>query len=132
MNSPTQKPVLLHYAAGAALAAFFLNLLLRGLFRLPGMPATLMVAGLVALGTSLVFARHCQRLAEPGERFRLVLLYAGIMGSLYALLFALMLFRDEPGPMGQLLFLLHYLSYPLALWFCFSPAWLRRFLPDRH
>ncbi len=131
MDTRARHP-LVHFATGATLAAFALNLLLRGLLRLPGIPATLVAASAVAIGTSMLFARHYQRIAEPEERIKLVLLYAAIMGLLYAGLFGLMLLKDEPGPMGQLLFLLHYLCYPLALWLCLSPDWIARFVPNRH
>lgn len=124
MDAPARQPVLLHFALGATLAAFILNLLLRAVLRLPGVPATLVAASIAAMGTSLVFARCYRRIAGPAERNKLVLLYAGIMGLLYAGLFGLMLLKDEPGPMGQLLFLLHYLCYPLSLWICLGSKWL--------
>ncbi|WP_229732078.1 hypothetical protein [Pseudomonas sp. N040] len=117
---------MLHWALAASAAAFVLNLLLRGLLRVPGVTATLLAAGLVAIGVSLLFAWRYRRVPEPAERIRLLLFYTAIMLFLYAALFGLMLLKDEPGSMGQLLFLLHCLSYPLALGLCFTPRFIGR------
>lgn len=118
-----------YYAGGAVLAVMALNLLMRALFKLGGVSATLLVATLVALGVSLVFARREKRLPTLTERWRLVGLYGLILGLLYLGLFGLMLLKDEPGHMGQLLFVLHALSYPTLLALCFTPKLIRHWLP---
>lgn len=119
-----------YYAGGAVLAVMALNLLVRALFKLGGVSATLLVATLVALGVSLIFARREKRLPTLSERWRLVGLYGLILGLLYLGLFGLMLLKDEPGHMGQLLFVLHALSYPTLLALCFTPRLIRHWLPQ--
>ena len=119
-----------YYAGGAVVAVMALNLLVRALFKLGGVSATLLVATLVALGVSLVFARREKRLPTLTERWRLVGLYGLILGLLYLGLFGLMLLKDEPGHMGQLLFVLHALSYPTLLALCFTPRLIRHWLPQ--
>jgi len=119
-----------YYAGGAVLAVVALNLLVRALFKLGGVSATLLVATLVALGVSLIFARREKRLPTLTERWRLVGLYGLILGLLYLGLFGLMLLKDEPGHMGQLLFVLHALSYPTLLALCFTPKLIRHWLPQ--
>ena len=119
-----------YYAGGAVLAVMALNLLVRALFKLGGVSATLLVATLVALGVSLIFARREKRLPTLTERWRLVGLYGLILGLLYFGLFGLMLLKDEPGHMGQLLFVLHALSYPTLLALCFTPRLIRHWLPQ--
>ena len=127
----SRTPVLLHWALSACAAAFALNLLLRAGIRLPGPLATLLAATLVAMGVSLLFAYRYQRQPESTERRKLVVLYAAIMLFLYAALFGLMLLKDEPGPMGLLLFVLHYLCYPVALWICLDARWISRMMQHR-
>jgi len=119
-----------YYAGGAVVAVMALNLLVRALFKLGGVSATLLVATLVALGVSLIFARREKRLPTLTERWRLVGLYGLILGLLYLGLFGLMLLKDEPGHMGQLLFVLHALSYPTLLALCFTPRLIRHWLPQ--
>lgn len=119
-----------YYAGGAVVAVMTLNLLVRALFKLGGVSATLLVATLVALGVSLIFARREKRLPTLTERWRLVGLYGLILGLLYLGLFGLMLLKDEPGHMGQLLFVLHALSYPTLLALCFTPRLIRHWLPQ--
>ena len=119
-----------YYAGGAVLAVMALNLLVRALFKLGGVSATLLVATLVALGVSLIFARREKRLPTLTERWRLVGIYGLILGLLYLGLFGLMLLKDEPGHMGQLLFVLHALSYPTLLALCFTPRLIRHWLPQ--
>ena len=119
-----------YYAGGAVVTVMALNLLVRALFKLGGVSATLLVAPLVALGVSLIFARRENRLPTLTERWRLVGLYGLILGLLYLGLFGLMLLKDEPGHMGQLLFVLHALSYPTLLALCFTPRLIRHWLPQ--
>ncbi len=119
-----------YYAGGAVVAVMALNLLVRALFKLGGVSATLLVATLVALGVSLIFARREKRLPTLTERWRLVGLYGLILGLLYLGLFGLMLLKDEPGHMGQLLFVMHALSYPTLLALCFTPRLIRHWLPQ--
>ena len=111
----TRRWPLYHYAIGAAAAVFALNLMVRVLLRLGGYPATLLVAVLVALGLRWLFRHIEARAPSTAEAWGLNLLYAGVLGLLYLGLWGLMWLKDEPGHMGQLIFVLHYLSYPAAL-----------------
>ncbi|MEO4049086.1 hypothetical protein AAFN46_18615 [Pseudomonas sp. CAU 1711] len=106
---------LYHYALGAVAAAFLFNLLLRVPLKVGGLPATLAAAVLVALGLRGAFAAIERRPPEHGERWVLLGLYSLALGLLYLLIWLLMWLKDEPGTMGQLLFVLHYLCYPAAL-----------------
>ena|SRR5690606_1645585 len=106
---------LYHYVLGAVAAAFLVNLLLRVPLKIGGLPATLAAAALVALALRGAFARIEGRLPAAGERWALVALYTLALGLIYLLIWGLMWLKDEPGHMGQLLFVLHYLCYPGAL-----------------
>lgn len=113
-----RRVALHHYALGAAGAVFVLNLLVRVLLKLGGYPASLLVAIAVALGLRWLFKRLEGRLPHHAEAWGLNLLYAGVLGLLYLGLWGLMWLKDEPGHMGQLIFVLHYLTYPVALALC--------------
>ncbi|MGL4315021.1 MAG: hypothetical protein ACRCTL_00170 [Pseudomonas sp.] len=110
-----------HYALLAVAAVILLNLLVRGLLKIGGVPATLLVAIVVALALRWLLQRRAEPLAR-GARIALVLLYGGILGLLYLGLWGLMWLKDEPGHMGQLIFVLHYLSYPLSLALALLPG----------
>lgn len=116
MPSP-RRFALYQYALGATAAVFALNLLVRGLLKIGGLPATLLVAIVVALCLRWLFIRIEGHLPRHGEAWGLNLLYGAILGLLYLGLWGLMWLKDEPGRMGQLIFVLHYLSYPVALAF---------------
>lgn len=113
--SDVRRFALQHYALGAILAVLPLNLLVRGLLKIGGVPATLLVAVLIALGLRWLFGHLEGRRPLPGEAWLLSLLYGAGLGLLYLGLWGLMWLKDEPGAMGQLLFVLHCLSYPLIL-----------------
>ena len=115
------SPKLGHYALGATLACILVNPLVRVVFKVGGVFATLLAAGAVALGLALVFRWRCGRRPYPVERRVLVGLYALELGLLYMGLLALMYFREEPGPVGQLLFAAHYAAYPLLAWLALAP-----------
>ena len=117
----TRSPKLGHYALGAILACILVNLLARTFVKVGGVFATLLVAGLVALGLALVFRWRTGRRPYPVERRLLVGLYALGLGLLYAGLLALMHIKEEPGLPGQLLFAVHYLAYPLLAWIALTP-----------
>lgn len=104
-----------HYVLAAVAATFVLNLLLRVALKVGGLPATLAAAALVALGLRWAFVRLEGRQPVNAERWALLALYSLALGLLYLLIWLLMWLKDEPGQMGQLLFVLHYLCYPAAL-----------------
>ncbi|WP_263141272.1 hypothetical protein [Pseudomonas sp. RIT-PI-AD] len=112
MSDPT-SPALARYAFAAVGAVVLLNLLLRAFVRLGGVLATFCIAALVAAGLALCFRLRTKRPPRPGERWRIVLLYGALLGVLYLILLGMMFMQEAPGPMGTLLFLLHYLCYPL-------------------
>jgi hypothetical protein len=106
---------LYQYVLGATAAAFLLNVLLRVPLKIGGMPATLLAALLSAWALCAAFAWLEKRPPQATERWLLVALYSLQLGLLYLLIWGLMWLKDEPGSMGQLIFVLHYLSYPAAL-----------------
>ncbi len=114
-------PALARYALAAVVAAVLANLLLRAFVRVGGVLATLFIATLVAAGLAFWFRLRERRPPRPGERWRIVLLYGAALGVLYLALLGLMRLQEAPGPMGTLLFLLHYLCYPSLAYACLSP-----------
>lgn len=102
-----------HLAIGGVVAVSVLNLLLRTFAKLPGVVTTLLVAAIVAGGMALWFHWQHNRRPLPNERRRLLALYGGILALLYLGLLGLMWLKDEPGPMGLVIFGLHYFCYPL-------------------
>jgi hypothetical protein len=106
---------LYRYVLGATAAAFLLNVLLRVPLKIGGMPATLLAALLSAWALCAAFVWLEKRRPQPAERWLLVALYSLQLGLLYLLIWGLMWLKDEPGSMGQLIFVLHYISYPAAL-----------------
>lgn len=111
---PRRLP-LYQYVLGAVAAAFVLNLALRAGLKIGGLPATVLAAALVALALRAGFAWIEGRLPVLTERWGLVALYSVALGLLYLLIWGLMWLKDEPGTMGQALFVMHYLCYPLVL-----------------
>ncbi|WAJ36628.1 hypothetical protein OU800_18745 [Pseudomonas sp. GOM7] len=114
-----------HYALAGVIAAVLLNLLLRTFVRLGGVFTTLLIAAAIATGLALVFHWRQGRAPSAAERWRLTLLYGGMLGLLYLGLLGMMALQDTPSPMGLLLFSLHYLCYPLLAWLAFSPRYGR-------
>lgn len=101
------------YALGGVAGVILLNLLLRSLTRLGGLPTTLLVAAMVAAAMALCFAWRQRRAPSASERRRLLWLYGGMLGLLYLGLLVMMALKNEPSPMGLLILALHYLCYPL-------------------
>ncbi len=117
MNEPaaSRTPVS-RLALGGVAAVILLNLLLRSLVHVGGVLTTLVIAATVAGGMALWFFGQHRRAATPSERRRLLGVYAGVLALLYLGLLALMTFKDQPSPMGLLIFGLHYFCYPLLAW----------------
>jgi drug/metabolite transporter (DMT)-like permease len=103
----------LRYAVGGVALATVLNLVLRSFVKLGGIFATLLIAAATAALLALAFRVIQRRAPLPGERWRIVLGYGGLLGLLYLGLLAMMTLQDTPSPMGVLLFLVHYLCYPV-------------------
>lgn len=103
----------LRYAVGGVALAIVLNLLLRSFVKIGGIFATLLIATATAALLALAFRFIQRRAPQSGERWRIVLGYGGLLGLLYLGLLAMMTLQDTPSPMGVLLFLVHYLCYPL-------------------
>ena len=117
MNAPHVPPApMTSLALGGVVAVIVLNLLLRTFVKLGGPLTTLIIASAVAGGMALWFYLHQQRRPTPSERRHLLVVYGGILALLYLGLLAMMWLKDEPGPMGLLLFGLHYFCYPLMAW----------------
>ena len=109
-----------YYALAGIAAAILLNVLLRGVVRFGGLPASLLIAALVAGGLAWWFARAQRRWPTWGERLRLVALYGGVLGVLYLLLVGLASLKGDPSPAALLIVVLHYLCYPALLLVFFS------------
>ena len=114
-TDPTSIPMT-RLALSGVVAVIVLNLLLRTLVHLGGVLTTLLIAALVAGGMALWFARRHRRMPMLGERLRLLSVYGGVLALLYLSLLALMAIKDQPSPMGLLIFGLHYFCYPLFAW----------------
>jgi hypothetical protein len=99
----------LRYAVGGVALAIVLNLLLRSFVKIGGIFATLLIAAATAALLALAFRFIQRRAPQSGERWRIVLGYGGLLGLLYLGLLAMMTLQDTP----VLLFLVHYLCYPL-------------------
>ncbi len=123
---PTPIPRLGRYALGGILASILLNFLLRTFVKVGGLFATLLIAGLVAAGLALAFARLTGRAPLPGERRGIVLRYGLGLGVLYLGLLAMMEMQYAHGPAGLLLFALHYACYPALAWVALGPRWFGR------
>lgn len=118
-----------YLALAGILSAFFLNVVARGLLRVGGVPATLLVAAVIAAAMAFWFARRHKRLADTGERWRLTALYGGGLALLYAILVGMAAWKNTPSPAALLIYALNYLCYPLCVWWFFRPGVLSRFLP---
>ncbi|MBT8768139.1 hypothetical protein [Metapseudomonas boanensis] len=105
----------LRYALGGVALAIILNLLLRTFVKVGGIFATLIVATAVSAAMALWFRLAQHRAPSAGERWRIVLYFAGILGVLYLGLLGMMTAQDTPSPMGVVLFALHYLCYPVLV-----------------
>mgnify|MGYP003384617843 FL=1 len=117
MREPSPSSVAVtRLALGGVLAVIVLNLLLRTFVKLGGLLTTVLIAALVAAGMTLWFSWRNRRAPLQGERRRLVALYGGILALLYLGLLAMMAWKDDPSPMGLLIFGLHYFCYPLMAW----------------
>jgi drug/metabolite transporter (DMT)-like permease len=117
--APTSVPITRLALSGVA-AVIALNLLLRTLSKLGGVLTTLVIAAAVAGGMALWFAGQHRRAPMPDERLRLLGVYGGVLALLYLGLLALMAFKDDPSPMGLVIFGLHYFCYPLFAWLAFA------------
>lgn len=109
-------PRLGRYALGGIIASILLNLLLRTFVKIGGLFATLLIAGLIAAGMALVFAWQNRRAPWPEERRGIVLRYGLGLGVLYLGLLGMLEQQYEHGPVGLLLFGLHYACYPALAW----------------
>ena len=117
-TSPDHAPIT-HLAIGGVGAVIVLNLLLRTFAKFPGVLNTLVVAAAVAGGMALWFYLQHKRRPHLSERRRLLAVYGGILALLYLGLLGMMWLKDEPGPMGLLIFGMHYFCYPLLAWVVF-------------
>lgn len=127
MREPSPSSVAVtRLALGGVLAVIVLNLLLRTFVKLGGLLTTVLIAALVAAGMTLWFSWRNRRAPLQGERRRLVALYGGILALLYLWLLAMMAWKDDPSPMGLLIFGLHYFCYPLMAWLFLAKGFGKR------
>ncbi|MCY1280727.1 hypothetical protein D9M68_475060 [compost metagenome] len=118
-----------YYAFAGIAVAVLLNVLLRAVIKVGGLPANLLVAALIGAGMAFCFARIVRREASLGERWRLLAIYGGTLALCYLWLVGMAAWKNPPGPAALLLYLLNYLCYPLAAWWFFRPSVMARFLP---
>lgn len=123
---PAEVPVARLALSGVA-TVIVLNLLLRTFVKLGGLLTTLLIACIVAAAMALWFAVRQRRAPLPSERRRLVWLYSGVLALLYLGLLGMMALKNDPSPMGLLIFGLHYLCYPLFAHLLFTERFSRRF-----
>jgi drug/metabolite transporter (DMT)-like permease len=127
MREPSPSSVAVtRLALGGVVAVIVLNLLLRTFVKLGGLLTTVLIAALVAAGMTLWFSWRNRRAHLQGERRRLVALYGGILALLYLGLLAMMAWKDDPSPMGLLIFGLHYFCYPLMAWLFLAKGFGKR------
>jgi len=127
MHEPSPSSVAVtRLALGGVVAVIVLNLLLRTFVKLGGLLTTVLIAALVAAGMTLWFSWRNRRAPLQGERRRLVALYGGILALLYLGLLAMMAWKDDPSPMGLLIFGLHYFCYPLMAWLFLAKGFGKR------
>ena len=127
MHEPTPTHVAVSRLALSGVAAVIvLNLLLRSPVHLGGVIPTLLTASAVGFGMARWFAWQQQRPPSSSERLRLLGVYGGVLALLYLGLLGLMVLKDEPGPMGLLLFGAHYFCYPLLAWLALAGRNARR------
>lgn len=127
MREPSPSSVAVtRLALGGVVSVIVLNLLLRTFVKLGGLLTTVLIAALVAAGMTLWFSWRNRRAPLQGERRRLVALYSGILALLYLGLLAMMAWKDDPSPMGLLIFGLHYFCYPLMAWLFLAKGFGKR------
>lgn len=126
MHEPKPTHVAVSRLALSGVAAVIvLNLLLRSLVHLGGVITTLLIASAVGFGMARWFTWQQQRPPTARERLRLLGVYGGVLALLYLGLLGLMVLKDEPGPMGLLLFGAHYFCYPLLAWLTLARRFAR-------
>lgn len=103
-------------------ACVLLNLLLRTFLRLPGPLMTLLVALLCALVLRLAFRLTHPNPPTAAERRRLLLIYTAGLSLLYSGLLLMLEAQDPLTPIMLLIYLLHWLCYPLLAWWVLRPA----------
>ena len=127
MHEPTPTDVAVSRLALSGVAAVIvLNLLLRSLVHLGGVITTFRIASAVCFGMPRSFPCQQPRRSRSSERLRLLGVYGGVLALLYLGLLGLMVLKDEPGPMGLLLFGAHYFCYPLLAWLALAGRNARR------
>jgi len=127
MREPSPSSVAVtRLALGGVVSVIVLNLLLRTFVKLGGLLTTVLIAALVAAGMTLWFSWRNRRAPLQGERRRLAALYGGILALLYLGLLAMMAWKDDPSPMGLLIFGLHYFCYPLMAWLFLAKGFGKR------
>lgn len=101
----------------AGLTAFvLLNLLLRTLLRLPGPVMTLLIASLCAGVLVLGFRLSHPHPPTGEQRRRLLLIYSAGISLLYLGLLAMVEMKEDTTLPALLIYLLHWLCYPLMAW----------------
>jgi len=111
---------------------FLANYLCRFLLGFSGLLASLIIAAAIAAYMGFSVARALERMPMAEEKSRLLWIYGGFLGALFAA-FAAWLFLGEGFDSVVLATLfLHYLPYPALAHVFLSEGVMRRFLGSKH
>ena len=113
----------------SAIALFFLaNYMVRYLVGLAGLGVTIVVALGIALFIGFSVARMLKRPPTAAERSRLLWLYGGALGALFAAFAGFVFLTAEFSKVELAIVLLHYVPYPLLAAIFLSELLVTRFL----
>ena len=128
----TNKPVRpLLIAICAALLVLVLNVVLRLVLKLDGMPASIGIAFGVGGLVAFWFASARKRAPTSQERFRILWWYAGLISVPMLLLFLAGAASKGFNPYALFILSLHLLAYPAAAQFFLSEKRMQSFLTKR-
>lgn len=120
MNDAMKSVSVMKFALGALAAVLALNIILRIVFKLEGVPVTIGIAIGVAGLVAGWFAKSINRAPTPQERSRFLWLYGGILALLFFALVFIASLKNTPNTAGLFILFLHYLPYPAFAQMFFS------------
>lgn len=115
--------------AVTGIALFFLaNYLFRFLLGFTGLLASVLIALAIAIYMGFSVARALQRVPAAAERSRLLWIYGGFLGALFAAFTAWLFLGEGFNAVILATIFLHYLPYPALAHVMMSEGVQRRFL----